>query len=245
MENAKRLSDPAEIGQLHEDKEERKQYTMHSEVPDSGEKMRMVLYFLHLLYGNILDDWFILWTRQDKRAYPFQIQNRQEIAAQALSLSEKKKDVYFSVGLHPQQPPAGKRGASETVIAIPGFWFDLDIKGDGHSQKKLPSSIDEALDFLKSLSKQPSLIVNSGGGLHTYWLFEEPYRIIDMDRREECHNISKNFQDSIIEEGKDRGWNLDNTSDLARILRLPGTWNLKEDIPRPVCVLEPYENQSL
>jgi putative DNA primase/helicase len=212
--------------------------------PDSGEKMRMVLYFLEMLYRNIAGYWFILWTKQDKRAYSFPIENRREISAKALSLSEKM-DVYFGIGVHSQKPPRGQRGASETVTSIPGFWMDIDVKDSGHKKTGLPSSIDEALDFLKSLSKQPSLIVNSGGGLHTYWLFEEPYRIIDIDHREECHNISKNFQDSIIAEGKKHGWNLDNTSDLARILRLPGTWNWKEDIPRPVEILEPNSNESL
>ena len=212
--------------------------------PDSDEKMRMVLYFLEMLYGNIAGYWFILWTKQAKRTYSFQIQNRQEIADKVLSLSEKM-DVYFGIGLHSKKPPIGERGASETVTVIPGFWFDMDIKGDGHSKKNLPSSIEEALDFMKCLDKQPSLIVNSGGGLHCYWIFDEPHRIVDMKDREKCRNISQNFQDSIIEEGKDRGWNLDNTSDLARILRLPGTWNWKEDIPRPVEILEHYENECL
>ena len=214
------------------------------EEPDSDKKIRMPQSFLEILYGNIAVDWFNLWTKQDKRTHSFQMQNRQEISAKALSLSENM-DVYFSVGLHSQKPPAGKRGASETVTVIPGLWMDVDIKDSGHKKMGLPSSIDEALDFLKCLDKLPSLIVNSGGGLHAYWLFEEPHLIIDKDDREKCHNISKNFQDSIITEGKKRGWDLDNTSDLARILRLPGTWNWKEDIPRPVYVLEPYENQSL
>lgn len=212
--------------------------------PDRNKRIRMMLSFLEILYGNITVDRFILWTKQDKKTHSFPIANRQEIAAQAFLLSEKM-DVYFSVGLHSQKPPAGKRGASETVTVIPGLWMDVDIKDSGHKKMELPSSIDQALDFLKSLSKQPSFIVNSGGGLHCYWIFDEPHRIVDIKDREKCRKISQNFQDSIIEEGKDRGWNLDNTSDLARILRLPGTLNWKEDIPRPVYVLEPYENESL
>lgn len=210
--------------------------------PNGDKKMCMALRFLERLYGNRASDCFNLWTKQDKRTYSFQIENRREIAIKALSLSEQRMDVYFGVGLHSEKPPIGKRGASEAVTAIPGLWFDMDVKGDGHSKKELPASIDEALKFLKSLDKKPNLVVNTGGGLHAYWVFEKPYQIVDVRDREKCHYISKNFQDSIIARGNDYGWDLDNTADLARILRLPGTLNWKQDTPRPVFVLESYEN---
>ena len=42
----------------------------------------------------------------------------------------------------------------------------------------------------------------------------------------------------MIEKGQDRGWKLDNTSDLARLLRVPGTFNHKKSPPQEVFIIE-------
>ena len=50
--------------------------------------------------------------------------------------------------------------------------------------------------------------------------------------------LSERFQRFIISEGEKHGWKLDNTQDLARILRIPGTLNFKSNPPKRVTVVE-------
>jgi len=66
-----------------------------------------------------------------------------------------------------------------------------------------------------------------------HWLFSEPYLIQDENDLESFKTLSSSFQKTIIAKGKAHGWKLDNTSDPARLLRIPGTMNFKHD---PVMV---------
>lgn len=134
-------------------------------------------------------------------------------------------DLYHTIGLLRDHPKRG-RGTEADVIAIPGFWFDLDCRGGKHNTKDLPSK-EDALAFIQSLSLRPSLVVWSGGGLHIYWLFHAPIYFHTLEEREAVKDLSSRFQKGIILRGQEQGWRLDNTSDLVRLLRLPGTFNHK------------------
>lgn len=134
-------------------------------------------------------------------------------------------DLYHCIGLLQGRPQKG-RGAETDVVAIPGLWFDLDCLEGKHNTKNLPSR-EEALSLLKEFHLRPSLIVWSGGGLHVYWLFQEPLYFHTPEERQAGKDLSSRFQKMIILMGKKRGWKLDNTSDLVRVLRLPGTYNHK------------------
>lgn len=144
-------------------------------------------------------------------------------------------DLYHTVGLLQKNPEKG-RGTEADVIAIPGLWFDLDCKEGKHNVQDLPSR-DEALTFLREFPLRPSLVVWSGGGLHIYWLFTKPLYFLTEEERLAGKDLSVAFQKAIILQGQDRGWKLDNTSDLIRLLRLPGTFNHKRE-PVMVEILE-------
>lgn len=170
--------------------------------------------------------------------YPKSIGMRSEIIDVSLYLGQRG-DIYFNIGLQEDLPPRGQRGKSNTVSLIPGFWMDIDEKGSHHKSQDLPCSIEEAESFLRSLEKPPSMIICTGGGLHAYWVFQELCFIETDSYRMKIKEASKTFQQRIINEGKKHGWSLDNTSDLARLLRIPGTWNWKTIPPKPVYFLEP------
>jgi len=51
----------------------------------------------------------------------------------------------------------------------------------------------------------------------------------DDRSRSEASDLSSRFQESFIVMAAQRGWSIDNTSDLSLILRLPGTYNHKQD----------------
>src|SRR5690606_11337209 len=182
----------------------------------------------------------------DKRTQWFPVTKLEQAAEAAMRLSASGKDVYFGVGL--RREPVYKetkdgrrylaRGENEDVIAIPGFWIDIDIASEAHKNTELPQSIDEALQLLEMFNRQPSILVHSGHGLHAYWLLDEPWYFADEADHRKAENYVELFQSAIrTVAANHRGWKLDNTADLARVLRVPGTTNYKAE-PLPVQVIK-------
>jgi len=126
-------------------------------------------------------------------------------------------NVYFGVCSRKK-----KQGKEKDVGEIKCLWVDLDCK-----TKK---GRKEVLKKVKEFELSPSIIVSSGHGLHCYWLLNRPYPI-------------NNNKDKVNAKGYLKGLALvlggDNTFDLSRILRVPGTKNVKDpDKPLPVEILE-------
>ena len=145
------------------------------------------------------------------------------------------RNVWSCVGCVGQRPEKG-RGTEADVTAIPGVWFDLDIREGIHKEKDLPSEKD-ALKFLSEIRFRPSIIVWSGGGFQPYWLFQEPWSFDNEEDRQRAKRVSERFQSTIIARAKEHGWKLDKTASLEHLLRVPGTYNHKTD-PVPVEILE-------
>jgi hypothetical protein len=199
-------------------------------------------YFLRALYPDSpLPGFLILWDLPSKLSssykYPvFAAKKAQELA--------RDHDVYFGLGLQAESLPADRRGESKHVVAIPGLWIDIDIAGPNHKAVNLPKTREEALEFLHSLPWQPSLIVFSGGGIHAYHLFKELWCFDSDQERARAQELSRRFQAYIIAEGTSRGWKIDNTSNLAQVLRVPGSYNRKQpDNPVLVEVIQDFPDR--
>jgi hypothetical protein len=186
---------------------------------------RQPAHFLGTMYGRSpLPGFLAIWELPGKQSDFFK---EAGLAADKVEELACLHDVYFGVGLRREALPADRRGESKDVVAIPGFWIDIDIAGANHKSSDLPKHEAEAKEFQYSLPWLPSRIVFTGGGLHVYYLFKEIW-IFDSDReRDRAQELSRRFQAYIIAEGARRGWKIDNTSDLARVLRVPGTFNRK------------------
>ena len=92
-------------------------------------------------------------------------------AAEYASNAQHGADVYFGLGLvkaSVEGRQGAGRGTKDDVVALPGFWLDLDVAGPGHAAGALPPSSGSALDALQVFGVQPSAVVHTGGGLHTY-----------------------------------------------------------------------------
>ncbi|RDV81691.1 DUF927 domain-containing protein [Ammonifex thiophilus] len=208
--------------------------------------------FFALLYPTTTtpdNAWLTLWTRQDKltRSFPATPEGFQQAEEEALRLDGEGKDVYFGVGLRKEKLPPEKRGAAGDVVALPGLWVDADCQEGIHKAGNLPAK-GEALQTLLDLPVPPTVVVDSGGGLHAYWLFREPWAFGGEDDRREAASLSARFQQALQALWREQNWELDNTSDLARILRVPGTRNWKDPgNPREVKVvhLDPGRRYAL
>lgn len=138
-----------------------------------------------------------------------------------------KTNTFFGVGLRKKALKTGFRGSEKDILCVTTLYADIDIKGNAHAQTSLPSNVDEAIDFLHGLKVKPSIIVNSGNGIHGYWLLDKPFIIETEDDRKHILSIFKCFGRYVNSEAKKRNWKIDSVYDLARILRVPGTINHK------------------
>jgi hypothetical protein len=149
-------------------------------------------------------------------------------------------NTYYAVGLRDPrcEPSPKRRGGKRSVCALPGFVFDADDLRGSHKQDALPLNEHETIDFFHTLPWAPSLIVDSGGGMHGYWLFEKPFLIEPEQKREAIEELSKRFRTYVVEQAKNQhGWHFDTLSQLDIILRLPGSLNHKTGTPVPVTLI--------
>jgi len=194
--------------------------------------MTAPLDFFRLLYGTATDGYLCLWTLPSKRTHAFHVSELEKAAETALDLDASGSDVYFGVGLRKAAPTQG-RGGSKDVLSIPGLWLDLDCAGPGHAASNLPT-YDEAFQLIGLLPHAPTVVVDSGGGLHLYYLGVE--QLLNPKQK-----LVEDFQRQFSAAGSAHAmnnWQLDHLHDLARVLRVPGTTNRK--IPtnvRPVATL--------
>ncbi|UCE52500.1 MAG: primase alpha helix C-terminal domain-containing protein, partial [Desulfobacterales bacterium] len=161
------------------------------------------------------------------RFYDLFVKGELEKSVKEISSSNGQQNIYHTMGLL-KIPPVKGRGEQANVIAIPGLWMDFDVKGGNHKNQNLPGSIDECREFIKTLEHQPSIIVASGGGLHGYWLFDKILYFNNDEERNKVRKLSKIFQQSVNLKAAANGWEFDDTSDLIRLLRIPGTLNYKD-----------------
>lgn len=153
----------------------------------------------------------------------------------------KNQQVYFGVGLRNRVIPNGKRGAREDISSISIIGMDIDIYDSNKPHKQLPNSYEEAIKLLQDFSLPPSSIVDSGSGLHAYWFMNETINTSTAEEREQAQELIRNFYGGFAQYAKPNEF--DSTFDITRILRVPGTLNLKDPSnPKEVKLL--FEDAS-
>ena len=206
-------------------------------VPSQQPNMTTTQFFREL-YGDCPEDLqFLLW-RKDRKLPLLVPLHRLEVVLSTNLAGKMVPDLYFGVGLQRQDRVlvGSRRGTERDVAALPGLWMDLDCD-QGPESKNLPTR-ERALQFLDWLPfGSPSVLVNSGGGFHAYFLFREPLFIRSSSDLAYAKALSHGFQSAVIGWGNRHGYALDLTADLARVLRVPGTVNLKTDQPRSVEIV--------
>ena len=176
------------------------------------------------------------YTLPRRKCEPFAVGQTEQLAHRAIELSDAE-NVYF--GLHPMDhaPRPGGRARAEEITGVAFLHGEYDIRGHGHQETKLPETQEEILDFLHALEQPPSIIVTSGNGVHTYWLLED-YVPVTEDNRDKIRRIMRGHEKHTHRLAAEHGWKFDTVSDLARILRVPGTLNHKNTPPGRVEVIE-------
>lgn len=120
----------------------------------------------------------------------------------------------------------GSKDASN-VVASRALYLDMDVHRPG--DKKTPgvnafASRQDAAHWLARFVRdaqlpQPSIVVDSGYGFHPYWLLDDPLKPADWTLAAHAFRAAMLHCGYIGDAGI--------TTDIARILRTPGTQNLK------------------
>lgn len=196
--------------------------------------------FFENIFGEEVSDArrLLVFTLPDRRARHF---SSMKAAAIHAAKEAKTKDVYFGVGLAGRN--FGRKSAALDVAAIGGLWADIDLAAPWRADKPLPRTVDEARTILDKLPFAPSLIVDSGHGLHAWWLFKEPWVFDTDEERLEAAKLAKGWVNVIRNAARSFGWEIDSVGDLARVMRPPGTWNRKGDPPVEVRVVEEHPDR--
>ena len=160
--------------------------------------------------------------------------------AGAIYYAVGRRDVYFRLGLVARQPHG--RGVEADTIAIPGVWVEIDLNGspDGRGSviTDAAPTIEAAMELACSVL-EPTVTVRSGYGLHAYHLFAELWRLRTDQDRARAKALVQGWQARLRREAKERGIErLDSTHDLARVFRVPGSFNGKAGQPAPVQLLQ-------
>lgn len=156
----------------------------------------------HLHRGGASAHW---WTNPGKQSHWWPVGDPSPIPS-------GEHNTYFPV--HPSVWRKGphERAKIEDVAAINCLLADLDAKD-------LDGSKDAALAHIESLDTAPSMVIDSVGGHQCYWLLAEPYAVTTEEKRKRARAIQHRW---VRHTGGDP-----DAKDLARVLRVPGTQNLK------------------
>lgn len=136
----------------------------------------------------------------------------------AVEAAEEPDDDNIYFGVCPRSLRRGDKGAIRLVHVL---WADVD-------GKDFPGGKAEALDRLRQYRAVPTIIVDSGNGYHAYWRLKKP---ITIDGPESIARIERYLKALAQSLGADS-----TAAELARILRVPGTLNLKNLPKSAPCV---------
>ena len=163
---------------------------------------------------------FAYRTRDDRRVQKF-YDNIGQVADVAGNLDEEGYDVYFALSTF-TEPNSRK---VPNVKHVNTLFLDLDC-GVGKDYETQEKAISALRDFCKKLSLPKPLLINSGRGVHVYWILSEPVGVDDwlpvaQRLKHLCtqHNL---LADPAV------------TADAARVLRIPTTHNNKTEPPLEV-----------
>jgi hypothetical protein len=127
--------------------------------------------------------------------------------------SHQSQNCYFGVATR-----IDGDGTKGGIVEIPALWCDIDILEGS-------PGYDQFVQTYKNFLLKPSMIIESGGGYHIYWLLKEP------SSKEEIPKVEDLLKRIASHLGGDMA-----AAEAARILRVPGTYNLKYTPRRRITI---------
>jgi hypothetical protein len=137
------------------------------------------------------------------------------------SNNKKHLNVYFATGVYDN-----RREAKYTQFKK-ALYVDIDT-GESKDYANKKDALKAVANFCKGFL-QPSIIVDSGNGLHLYWVLDKPITLHEWTGLANSLRIACDRGDLHVDPTV--------TTDPARILRVPGSYNYKNANPKQARVI--------
>lgn len=183
--------------------------TFYRDVPDN---LWLEIRCIHPINKNVRSLWIA----------PNDITQRNSILKQANQLNREGYGIYFAPCLRQEQI-----GKTEHVAIATALWIDIDCDDEGLQR-------DKARAKLEAFEPAPSIIVDSGGGWHGYWLLGDPY-LLDSEKHK--NHIKLILEGLFSALDGDEGY----VKSVASVMRLPDTTNTKPERGGVVCTIQLFE----
>ena len=162
--------------------------------------------FLETLYGELDEPGYVELRALPSRRQVFVPLDGLQVSGEVETFLEdcqtRHEHAYFGVAVRYR-----RGGTKDDCSLLPALYCDLDMP---HA---------EARRRLDAFPLAPTLIINSGGGLHAYWKLKEAYDLRDLDQRAVAERYLRRLA---------RGLACDPAvAECARVLRVPGSFNYK------------------
>tara|TARA_R100001591_G_scaffold13965_2_gene20369 strand:+ start:3779 stop:6643 length:2865 start_codon:yes stop_codon:yes gene_type:complete len=169
------------------------------------------------------DGYYVLWCyKQDiKRHKQTSFTSIDELAATANEYDTQGWDAYFALGSFNEE---NTRKAVD-VKRLKSFFLDLDC-GPSKPHPTQADALRDLQDFCTKVKLPKPLIVNSGRGIHVYWILSESVSLQDWKPVAEKFKALCAKHDFEIDTAV--------PADAARVLRVLNTYNYKPEQPAKV-----------
>lgn len=178
-------------------------------------------FFRAVLGGN--GHYCIFAAKGGKRKQKF-YPSIQNLVSAAEQFDEDGYDVYYALATF--APDTDRK--AENARQLSSLFIDLDC-GANKDYPDQVSALEDLKRFVRETQLPKPILVNSGWGIHAYWPLGEPAKPdewlpVAEGLKRACAAKSLHADPAI-------------TSDVARVLRVPGSRNFKRDPVMPVHVL--------
>ena len=131
--------------------------------------------------------------------------------------------AFFGVALRTAASAKTRKGDAAHCQTLTALFVDADFKHLGE---------DETRNRIAAFPLRPDVIVNSGGGLHPYWILKSPIFLQSSGGMAKAKTYLKTLARTVADVVDE------SVSEPVRVLRIPGSFNFKKryDTPRPVVV---------
>ncbi len=184
--------------------------------------------FLEAIWGDSAGTRFVC-TGNNFKGKTFK--TNEDAVAFAITSSEEGLEVYYA----PHLFKSDVSRKAENSIGCSALYLDVDCKGKGGYTSKR-QALQSLIDFTKETCLPEPGAIDSGTGLHFYWLFRQMMDPLEWDRtagrlKALCKDLGLKADANV-------------TADKARVMRVPGSTNKNKndpERPQPCKVLKMAE----
>lgn len=177
----------------------------------------------------------VVGLKKDKAPKQVFIESIDEVCNYADAMVHKGYDAYFALASF-KDPNEGRTNVNAEHLG--SFFIDIDC-GLGKPYEDQQAGVEALIKFVSASGMpKPTVLINSGRGLHAYWVPEQPLT------KEEWKPLAEALKALCQKHGLQADPAV--TADVARILRIPETLNFKDpDNPLPTKVMVSRERVEI